>query len=117
MKTTLATIASVEARLPVQAQQILRQVSQGGKNTPQPGKKKKAVKQLWNQGRGNWSLKALFPSLVSMPPSFHLRRLAASRGRSCATLHSTCTGSDRRWVLTFVRVEASICILSSWVGF
>jgi len=108
VKTTLATIASVEARLPVQAQQILRQVSQG---------KKKAVKELWNQGRGNWSLKALFPSLVSMPPSFHPRRLAASRGRSCATLHSTCTGSDRRWVLTFVRVEASICILSSWVGF
>lgn len=33
MKTTLATIASVEARLPVQAQQILRQVSQGKKKS------------------------------------------------------------------------------------
>lgn len=44
MKRTLATTASVEARLPMQAQQILRQVRWGwmnhrGKNSPQPGEK------------------------------------------------------------------------------
>uniref|UniRef100_A0A8C9LDB0 Prominin 2 n=1 Tax=Pavo cristatus TaxID=9049 RepID=A0A8C9LDB0_PAVCR len=27
----------------------------------------------------------------------------------------TCTGSDRRWVLSFVRVEAANCILLSWL--
>lgn len=94
MKTTLATIASVEARLPVQAQQILRQVSQEQKNTPQP--EKKSSKGALELRKRQLEPQVLFLSRASMPPSFHPRRLAASQGRSCATLHSTCTGSDRR---------------------
>lgn len=73
VKTTLATTASVEAQLPLQAQQILRQVSQGWMS-PQGDKiphsqKGRAVKRLWKKGMSTWNLQPSFPSLTSMLPS------------------------------------------------
>lgn len=67
VKTTLATTASVEAQLPVQAQQILRQVSRGWikpwevQNSLQPERKRENG--VLQEGKGH--LKP--PALVSNP--------------------------------------------------
>lgn len=120
MKTTLATTASVEAQLPVQAQQILRQVSQGWisprgiQNSPQPERKN----ENWALQEGKRHPKP--PALISQSdvsselagvglelrlgsavPAPHAafplpRRSAASPGRSSGTLPSTSTGLGRR---------------------
>lgn len=65
VKTTLATTASVEARLPVQAQQILRQVSQGWISPQVVQNSLQSEQNSENRAEGKWHLKP--PDLVSKP--------------------------------------------------